>query len=267
MIIMSSVVAYILTGIVSGILAGLFGIGGGVFIVPALANIFLNMEAAHASVLQLAAGTAFAVMVVTATVSSYTHLRHKNIDFSMVKKLLPGILIGVVLGAVLAKHTDSFWLSRLFGLFLLSVAVHLIIKSVLKREIHPPRWPRLEWIIVFAFCMGILSGMLGIGSGSLLIPFLLRFGVPLQRASGISTLCMLPIAIVGTCSFIVTGWGYDTGLPYTTGYIYWPAWGIIACLTSITAPLGILWAKHLSPTMLKNLFIVLLIALASNMLV
>ena len=236
---------YLAFGCLAGILSGLFGIGGGVVIVPFLVGIFGQRGFPPDLIMIMAVATSLATIVVTSISAAYAHHRRGAVDWPTVWRLAPGILIGAVLGSVIADDLPTRWFKLIFASFLLYVAVRLLSES---RNETPPAPLTSPWLFRLAGpLIGALSSILGIGGGTLSVPFLVRYGHGPRQAVAISSACGFPIALAGTTTYIALGW-MKPGLPeWSTGYVYLPAFAAII-LTSIPfAPLGATLA-HRWPT-------------------
>lgn len=260
---MDSVVIFLVIGAVAGILAGLLGVGGGLIIVPALAFYFIYTQLAAEYVMHLAIGTSLATIVVTGLSSTLAHQRHGAVDWALVKMLVPGLIIGALSGAVLADHLSTALLQRLFGVFELAIAAWLGF------GIQPAAHRTVPGEMGFGFAgwaIGVASSLMGIGGGTLTVPFLLRCGVVIRRAVAVSAACGPPIATAGALGFAVGGWNVP-GLPAaSTGYIYWPAFIGITAASVLFAPLGARWAHTVPSNRLRLLFAGFLVLVGLKML-
>jgi len=245
---------YPLIGMIVGLLSGMLGIGGGVVVVPGLALVFAHFVMMQGSVMHMAEGTSLAVMIITAASSMRAHHRYKNVLWSVVLRLLPGMLIGVIVGAIFASFMPTRILEILFGLFILFIAVQMILLTKPKPTRKLPRWPALSLV---AFLIGGKSGLLGIGGGSITIPFLTYCNVPMRKASGTSIACTLPIAIFGAASFIIMGWKIIS-IPYSLGYVYLPAFLSVAIMSLLFAPIGARLSLLINVSIIKRIFAILL---------
>ncbi|QBR83182.1 sulfite exporter TauE/SafE family protein [Legionella israelensis] len=256
---------FALTGAFAGLMAGILGIGGGMVVVPALAFIFRHNQTVPPSlIMHVAAGTSLAVMIITSQASVRAHYRLGEILWPVYRRLWPGIVIGAVLGAILADLLPSHWLKIIFGVFLLIVAYKMFLDRHITR---PHQYPR-AWIHHFiSGLIGVKSGLLGVGGGALIIPYLTYCGVDIRKIAAISSLCTMTVAVVGTLAFMVTG-SNEPGLPaYSIGYVYWPAAFWVAIPSALFAPVGARLTYVLPVAQLKNGFIVFLLLASLDMLI
>jgi uncharacterized protein len=244
-------IAYLATGLATGLLAGLFGVGGGVIIVPALLLIFAQAGMAPEWIPHLAVGTSLAAIVVTGATSAYAHHRHGAVRWDLVLALVPGIVIGAWSGAAVAGLLPDLWLKRLFAGFLLYVGTRMLTGST-KRE--PGSLPGRTGMLAAGAGIGSLSALVGIGGGTMTVPFLGRVGIDMRQAVATSAACGVPIALAGALGFMVTGWG-RTGLPAaSTGFVYWPAVAGILLASVPAVPFGAHLAHRLPVALMKRVF-------------
>ena len=255
--------ASLLLGAITGLLAGLFGIGGGILIVPVFAWLFENHGFPQEKVMLLAIATSLATIIPTSIASSLAHHRRQNLLISWVKKLLPGIVAGSFIMTLVAAHLSATLLRNLFILYLLYVATTLYLQ---KKPVIPVEKPLPGVDIIAGLIIGGLSTLLGIGGGTLTVPYLLGRNLEMKNAVAVSSACGLPIAITSSFGYILVGWNQPDLPAYSSGYIYWPAFfGVI--LTSVfTASVGAKIASHLPAQHLKRYFAVLLYLIAAKML-
>lgn len=255
--------ALILAGAAAGTLAGLLGIGGGALIVPVLAFFFERQGTDPDVVMQAAIGTSLATIVFTAVSSVRAHQARGAIRWNVFWQLAPGIVAGVIIGAVIAHWLPGKVLKIAFGIFALLVAAQMARGMTLAS--HRPL-PSQPYMALSGGVIGVLSSLFGIGGGSLSVPFLTWFSVPAVQAIATSAAIGLPIAIVGTLSYIVMGWNVS-GLPSgSVGYVVLAPFLGIVIASAIFAPLGVRLAHRLSQIVLRRIFAVFLTVMAIRLL-
>jgi hypothetical protein len=258
-----SLFAYILTGIIAGTLSGLLGIGGGIIIVPALAWIFVHFGFPAGHIMHVALGTSLAVIIFTTASGLQSHLKHKIEFMPIFKQLLIPIIIGVILGAVFSKLLPSAVLAKIFGVFALLMGIKMCLNPKADSDRH---LPGLFGMSVAGTAIGIISGLLGLGAGATSVPFMTFYGVNMRKTVIISTAAGLVIAVVGTMSYILTGW-HAVGLPkWHVGFIYLPALVSVALASVIFAKIGAYLSHRFSTKWLKILFGILLLVIGVHML-
>ena len=256
---------YIGLGVIAGLVAGLLGVGGGLIIVPVLIVIFQSNNFSQDIIVHMAIGTSLATIIFTSISSVHAHhFRHKAVRWDIVKQLTPGIIIGALAGSVIADFVSAKILQQFFGFFELFVAVQM----ALNIKAHAARTlPGRIGMLTTGTGVGVISSIVGIGGGTLTVPFLTWCNVKIQNAVATSSACGLPIAVAGCVGFIITGWNESTLPAYTFGYIYWPAFLSIVISSIIMAPAGVWLAHRLSAAKLKRSFSLVLFILGLKMLV
>lgn len=252
----TTLLGYWLLGAVAGTMAGLFGVGGGLIIVPALAAAFTLQGLSPDVVMHLAIGTSLATIVVTGMSSTLGHWRRGSIHLSWFLALLPGLMIGAILGVLVAGQLAGPLLGTLFGLFVLSVAVKMALGFTPspRQAAQPTRYA----MVLAGSVIGGVSALFGIGGGTLAVPWLSRCGASVTQAVATSAACGVPIALLGTVTFIWMGWGNSQLPSWATGYVMWPAF-IIIVMTSIPfARVGVRLAHRLPSHILRWAFAALL---------
>jgi len=260
---MEPIVLYLSLGVFAGVLAGLLGVGGGLIIVPALVAIWQANGVHSAHIMHLAVGTSLATIVLTSISSVRAHHAHGAVAWPVFWRLAPGIVLGAALGAALAAGLPGSVLKNLFGVFELVVAMQLALGLRPKSE---RRLPGPVGIGAAGGVIGVVSAILGIGGGTLTVPFLTWCGVSIQKAVATSAACGLPIAVAGSAAYVVMGWNVADLPAAAAGYVYLPALGGVAVASVLSAPLGARLAHRLSPTALKRVFALFLAALGLWML-
>jgi uncharacterized membrane protein YfcA len=252
---------YLALGAFTGLLAGLFGIGGGLVMVPALVFMFAAHGFAAANLMHLGIGTSLAAIVATALSSVYSHHRHGAVDWGTCARLAPGIVLGTAAGAWLAGELSNTGLRYFFATFMLLVSVQMAL-GLSPKAGKDRGLPGRAVTSGAGVVIGAVSALVGIGGGTLTTPFLLSRGVGIRRAIATSAACGLPIAVTGALGYAVAGL-HQAGLPAgATGYVYWPAAAMIALGSVCTAPLGAYLTHRLPVPLLKRLFALLLGAVA-----
>ena len=255
---------FLLLGAVTGLFAGLFGIGGGGIMVPVLTFLFVQFHFPAEHLVHMALATSMAAIVPTAIASLRAHHKHKAVIWPVVIKITPGILLGTFAGTFIASYLPAPPLAIFFSCFMAFVALQMVIN----RKPKPARQlPGIIGLSSTGAGIGIISALVAIGGGTLTVPFLAWCNISLPVAIGTSAAVGLPIALSGALGYIVNGWG-QTDLPaYTLGYVFWPAVIAMASMSFITAPLGVKLAHRLPVAVLKKLFALLLVGLSVQMLV
>jgi uncharacterized membrane protein YfcA len=254
---MESLLLFLATGAAAGILAGLFGVGGGLIMVPALAFLLPGIGVPHSIYMQVAIGTSLAVIGVTSLSSTLSHHRRGGVAWPAFARLAPGLALGALLGAWLAHRLGGDTLRMFVGTGALLVSAQMLFSGAPRAEAArpPPSTPEL---VAAGAVIGTLSSLVGIGGGSLTVPYFNLRGLTIRQAVGTAAACGVPIAWGGTLGFIVTGW-HAPGLPqWTLGYVSVAGFLGLASASVLTAPLGAALAHRLPAPVLKRAFAVLL---------
>lgn len=255
---------YIGSGAFAGLMAGLLGIGGGLVIVPALVFIFMRSpEIPNTLVMHMAAGSSLACMIFTSMSSIIAHRQRSGLVWPIYIRMAPGIIVGIILGAMLADALPTNILKIIFGVFLLLIVFKMYYPTKLKvRRRFPSKWKNRAICSV----IGLKSGLLGIGGGAVIIPYLTYCGVKVRKIAGISSMCSLTIAIVGCIVYSLTGLN-EANLPaYGVGYVYWPAVLLVAIPSLLFAQIGASLTYSLPLIQLKRGFIFFLLITALHLL-
>jgi uncharacterized membrane protein YfcA len=255
--------AYLALGCVGGFAAGLLGIGGGMLYVPLLTWIFELQGFPSASLVHMALGTSLTTIVFTSISSMRSHHAKGNVDWLIVRRISPGIVLGGIAGGLLAAHLATATLAIIFTIFVSYSALQMFLNAKPKPSRDLP-----GAVGLFGVGTGIstLSQLVGAGGGFLSVPFMTWCNVSMHRAVGTSAAIGLPIAIVGTISFFVNGQSVADLPPGSLGFIYLP--GLLALLlpSVLFAPVGARLASRLPVNTLKRVFAIFLFLLAGKML-
>ena len=249
-------------GITTGVIAGLLGIGGGMIIVPGLFYIFIHLHLPDETLMHMAAGTSMCIMIATSLSSTLAHQSRGNIRWSVFRGVIAGIAIGVFTGNLLANRLDSNILELLFSLLLISVSLKILLGW--KPDTGEEKSPSSLVTNSVGLAIGFKSGVFGVGGGALSVPFLIYCGLPMSKVSGTSASFTLPISIMGTAAFLFLAPHYDK-IPWSTGYVYWPAFLLVAPFTMIGAPIGAKLSTVMPKEILRIVFAILLLFLSVKM--
>jgi uncharacterized protein len=253
---------YAVTGVVAGLLAGLLGVGGGVIIVPILAYLFELQHIPSDLTMRLALGTSLGTIMFTSISSARAHHQQGAVNWGIVALVSPGILAGTFFGGMLATRLGTPVLKLVFAVFLVAVAMQML-SGVRPRPTR--KFPGALGAFGAGLVIGVVSGLVGIGGGSLSVPFMIWCNVEVRRAVGTSAAIGFPIAVAGAFSYMVNGFSTKTGVPYAVGYLHLPALAGVALASVATAPLGARFAGRLEPARLKRAFAYLLLLMSAKM--
>jgi len=263
-IMLSVIIVYLILGTCAGILSGLLGIGGGLVIVPMLVASLTWQQIPGQFIMHLALGTSMATIIFTSVSSFMAHHRRGAVHWAVVRKITLGILLGTFLGSCVAAKLSGPFLRGTFVVFLYYVAFQMITSKKPKPSRHLPGNAGMFGV---GNIIGGVSSLVGIGGGTLSVPFMMWCNIPVHEAIGTSAAIGFPIAIAGTIGYIYNG-THAVGLPaYSLGYVYLPALAGIVLASIFTAPLGVRLAHSLPVPKLKRIFAILLLVVATRMLI
>jgi len=257
--------ALLLGGAFTGIVAGLLGVGGGIVIVPVLYYILPFFGVDEGLRMHLAVGTSLATIIPTSIASARAHNRRGAVDFDLLTRWAPAIIVGVVGGALAAGPLKGQVLSAIFAAVALVVALnmargpdHLRLGTQL---------PGRGGLSALGLAVGFLSTLMGIGGGTLSVPLLTLYGYPIRRAVGTAAAIGLIIAIPGAAGFWWAGLGVAGRPPFSLGYINLLAVVAIVPTTVLFSPLGARLAHSIDTLWLRRAFALFLALTAGRMIV
>ena len=256
-------VAMLATGCVAGIMAGLFGIGGGIVIVPVL-EFSLGLVGVDPAIrMHVAVATSLATIIPTSISSARAHHQRQAVDMTIVKRWAVFVLIGALAGAWIASQVHSRVLAIVFATLALLVALKMILFPTSRNLTEDV--PRGPLVAVIPAAIGCLSSMMGIGGGTFSVMTLTMFNQPIHRAVGTAALLGLVISLPATIGFVVAGWNDIRVPPGSLGYVSLIGFALIAPATVLTAPLGAKMAHSFSEKKLSVLFGVFLVIAATRL--
>lgn len=255
--------SYLLLGAFAGFLAGMFGVGGGLVLVPVLLLLFDAQHFPSAHVMHLALGTSMATILFTSLSSMRKHHQHGAVNWRVVRNITPGVLFGTGLGALLASSIPTRGLGIFFTLFVYFAAAQILLDM---RPHAARQLPGAVGMTLTGLLTGWLSSLVSIGGGTVVIPFLIWCNVALRKAIGTSAAIGFPVAFGGTIGYVLTGMNLPALPAPNLGFVYLPALFWVALATVLTAPLGAKVTHHMNIGSLRKLFAVLLIILATKLL-
>ncbi|MBR4742281.1 MAG: sulfite exporter TauE/SafE family protein [Desulfovibrio sp.] len=259
---MFSLFIYLCCGAIAGILAGLLGVGGGIVIVPMLLATFPLQNIPADQIQHLALGTSLASIVITSISSAKAHHKRHAVHWDIVRNITPGILVGTFCGSIIASHMPTLFLKIFFICFLVLVALKMISRYQPKASRNMPEF----WgTTTVGGGIGLISSFVGIGGGTLSVPFMTFCNVPMHEAVGTSAAIGFPIACAGTIGYIIGGYNVPNLPAATLGYVHLEALFGLAVASFCTAPIGAKLSHSLPTAKLKICFAVFLLIVAGKM--
>ncbi len=251
------------TAVIAGFFAGFFGIGGGIITVPCLFYIFGANGVDKTFLMHLAVGTSFAIMIPTAMMSVFTHYKHKAVDFNILKTYGIFVVIGVVIGSLIAAYLNTKFLILFFSLALYLLAINLFfLKDKTKLKLKFSLFQRTT----LGFIVGFVSSLMGIGGAIMNVPILKFVGYTINRSIGTAASIGFLISIFGCIGFFFTGLFVKTSLPLSIGFINIPAFLIFIPITMYMAKVGATTVHKMDRNIISKLFGIFLIIIASRFL-
>jgi uncharacterized protein len=252
------------TGGVAGILSGLLGVGGGIVIVPVLFWVFGFLGLPAGLGMQVAVASSLVTVAVTAYSSARAHHRRGAVDMGILRLWAPFMALGALAGGAMAGLVSGRVLLALFGGVAVLVAWNM---ARPRTRILAPALPTATGAQpAMAGAVGLVSAMMGIGSGTLGVPLMAAFSVPIHRAVGTAAALGLVIGLPASLAMVVAGWNAEGRPPASLGYVNLVAVGLIVPLSVACAPLGARMAHALEPVWIKRAFAVFLAITSLRML-
>jgi uncharacterized membrane protein YfcA len=240
------------SAVVTGFMAGFFGIGGGLIMVPVLFYIFSFAGIEQVFIMHLALGTSFSIIIPTSIISTMTHMKFKAVDFSIVKTFGAFVAIGVVFGTIFAVSLKTSSLVLFFSIMTMLFSLYFL---TAKEKINPrPRKINLIYRVICGFLSGFLSAPMGIAGGVINTPVLKMFGYPIKVAIGCSAAVGFVIALIGAIGFAVSGSYLNINVPLSLGFINIPTFLIFVPITMFMAKIGAKTVHKFDKRLIGKLF-------------
>ncbi len=258
--------AIVVGGVVTGLLAGLFGVGGGAVIVPVLYEIFRALDVPEEVRMQLCVGTSLAIIVPTSLRSFLAHRAKGNLPVGIIRRWAPSVIAGLVSGAVIAAFAPSWVFKLAFVVITSSIATRMLFGNENWRL--GDALPGAALMAVYGFVIGFYSAIMGVGGGSVSTMVMMLYGTPIHAAVGVSAGLGVLISVLGTFGFMVAGWPQQALMPpLSVGYVSLIGVLLMAPIAAYVAPLGARLAHSLPKRRLEIAFGLFLLAVAVRFLV
>ncbi|MDA9694024.1 sulfite exporter TauE/SafE family protein [Candidatus Pelagibacter sp.] len=242
----------------AGFMAGLLGVGGGIVMVPALYYAFTILDFDIVTRMHLSVGTSLAIIIPTSIISTMTHKEYDAVDFKMVRSFGVFILAGVIGGTFLAVNLKTPALVLFFSIFALMVGLFFIFLR--EKLVDNPK--QISAIVknISGVIIGFISVPLGIGGGSLMVPFMRTFGYDIRKSIGTAAAVGFLIAVTGTITMITGGKIIDNvNTPYSVGYINLLGFAVFVPITMVMARIGAKVVHKIDKKLLSKIFGIFLI--------
>ena len=260
---LSDILMLMLCGSISGFLAGLLGIGGGMILVPFMILVFNHLGFNQEVIVHMAIATGMCTILFTTSSAIWAHHKHGSIDWRLVASLSPGMIFGGLIGgSELFEALKTSWLSLFFAIFI----VYTSIQMLLNKKPKPGReLPGSLGLFSFGAFAGGLASLVGAGGAFVTVPFMLWCNVKPHTAMATSSGLGLPVAAAATLGYMYGSWGNPTLPTGSMGFVYLPTVACIVGVSIFTAPWGAKLARKLDVAQLKRVFGVMLFFLAAFM--
>lgn len=258
----------VLSGVVAGLFAGMFGIGGGTVVVPVLFYVFGFFTEDHALIIKSAVATSLFVMIFTQLSSVLSRYKHGHVDKHLIMQIVPAIAIGALIGALSLPYLNALIIEIIFSIFLMyTVWKYVQTNSKSGAGVEPTEVPTIKELPVVSFGTGAISSILGIGGGVVLVPYLSIKRVPMIFATGASVAGGLAVSLVGTVGVFASSVYNDvqSDLPFSFGYINFLSSIVLIPLSVFFAPIGVKISNKVNKLLLKRIFSLFLLYTALKM--
>ncbi len=251
-----------MTGIVAGLLAGIFGIGGGGVIVPVLYQALVILDFPASVTMHVAVGSSLAFIIPTSIRSFQAHRARGAVDMAILRSWIVVVPLGVVAASLVAAMVSGWGMRAIFAAIALLVGVRLLFNRDTWRLRGEVPGGGIRWAV--GFLIGLLSTLMGVGGGIMANTFMTVYGRPIHQAVATASGVGVLIAIPGTLGYVAAGWGAEGLPPFSLGYVNLLAVGIIMPLSFFMAPIGVNIAHALSKRQLEVSFGLYLMVMAAR---
>lgn len=259
-----TILIFLSLGAFVGYMAGLFGLGGGGFLVPAFVAIFSLHGINEEKIMHMALATSMMSIVITSFASFQAHNKKGAVNWNIFRKMLPGVVLGTFAVTFIAVNIKSYYLAIFFTLVMIVLSIRMIFDMEPKKGTAVPNTSKL---FSAGSIIGAISAIMSVGGGAFTVPYLTSHNIDIRKAIGTSAAIGFPLSIVGTLGYVINGWN-DTSLSnLQLGYVYLPAVILVSLTSMVAAPLGVKTAHKLPTAVLKKFFAFLLIGLSIKMLI
>jgi uncharacterized membrane protein YfcA len=255
--------ALLATGLVAGVLAGLLGVGGGIVIVPVLYHLFTLLGVDESVRMHAAVGTSLATIIPTSILSSRAHRKRGSLDMALIKRLMPSVIVGVIVGSVASRFLSGASLTAVFACMALLVALNMAFKRdgfALRDGLPGPVGTAL-----LGSGIGGVSTLMGIGGGTLSVPILNALRVPMHTAVGTGAMLGMVISVPGALAFVLNGLDVPLRPPLSLGYVNLLGMALIVPATMATTGWGATLAHRIDAKRLRQVFAAFLALTAARM--
>jgi len=258
------IIIFVVVGLASGFLAGLFGIGGGTVRMPIFIYLLPSLGIAHPVMMHVATATSLALTVPSAITSTRKHYTLGDLDVGLFKTWSIGLFVGVAVGSILLPFGSTEILQALFSIYIILVGLYIAFnhgRYTLGEE--PPKGSKL---IGISSIVGFVAALTGTSGGTLTTPILSAFNMHLERAMAISAATGLITGTVGAFGSIIGGWNAQDLPPYSFGYVDIGIFIVMVPTVMISAPIGVSVSEKMNEKTLQLIYALLLIGIGVDLL-
>ena len=252
-----------LSAVVVGFMAGFFGIGGGLIIVPVLFYVFTFVGIEKSLVMHMAIGTSFLIIIPNSVISTMTHMKFKAVDFNLVKTFGIFVVIGVTIGTIFAVNLKTSSLILFFSIMTMIFSIYFLIEKD-KNNIKPKKIS-LIYRVILGFLSGFLSAPMGIGGGVYNTPIFKMYGYTINVAIGTSAAIGFLISLVGSIVFASSGSYLNINAPLSLGFLNIPTFLIFVPITTFMAKIGAESVHKFNKKLIGKMFGIYLFIVSSRL--
>lgn len=260
-------IIYLLVGVLTGLLAMLFGFGGGFVVIPILLWLLPLQGISVYFAMHVAVGTSLMLMLINMSYTTSLHVRQQNLNFTLVKQMLPLVTVGAVIGASLASLMAARLLEYVFMGLVFVVLLRTIKQEFFLEPATVNKQPSKGLVNLVSLITGVIASLLGIGGSMVIVPFFRHYRLPMNKASALANALAIPTGLIGSIIFAVAGYHANHLPSYSTGYIYWPAVMGIFIGSLLGAKFGKDLSKSMSDVLYGRVYVGLLVVVLVSMII
>lgn len=265
---MTYILGVLILGLFVGLVSGMFGLGGGGIIVPALLPLLPIIGVPSSQVMFMAMGTSFATMIISTSATAYNQYRSQNIDFDRVKLFLPALLITVLITSRVVTSLNQNFLKLFFSLFLIYFGIKML-KSSQKKVIDSvndiSNFKTKNYLA--AIGIALIATLGGVSGAGLIVPFFNKTGMSIKKSIGTAAFCGVFLTIFASIGFIISGFNQPDLPSYSLGFIHLPTVVLISLLSVPMTKVGVKLMMKIADNKIKQYFALFLIILSLYMIV
>lgn len=261
------ILIYVLAGIFAGLLAVLFGFGGGFVVVPLLVALLPLQNVPGELTMHIAVGSSLMLVLLNMLYATWLHYLKQNIEFMLLKQMLAFVALGAIAGALIANALNAQYLKYVFLLLVACILLQTLKREFFKKkQVTTLTKPGKALLAIVGFITGTIASLLGVGGSVIIVPFFRRYSLPMIRASALANALALPSSLIGSIIFAVAGWEVVNLPRFSTGYIFWPAVFSIFIGCTLGSRIGIRLSMIMPDSIYGKIYVLLLMIIIASML-